>query len=245
MASSPKPVSVRTAAPPPSVRKALIAALVSYFLISHFVPFGHELLYPLTLLSTWVHEMGHGLTALAVGGRFQSLDIFGDASGLAHTASSAKWQQGLVAAGGLIAPPVAGAFLLAMSRGPRRARIFLAAMTFAILASLALWVRSAVGFVTLPLLGLLLVLFVSSKIGTPWRRMVFAQFLGVVLAIDTVTRVDYLFTPKVTIAGQAMPSDISAVANAFGGHYLVWGVLLAAFSFVLLALGLRSAWRAG
>jgi uncharacterized membrane protein len=189
--------------------------------------------------------MGHGLTALAVGGRFQSLDIFGDASGLAHTASSAKWQQGLVAAGGLIAPPVAGAFLLAMSRGPRRARIFLAAMTFAILASLALWVRSAVGFVTLPLLGLLLVLFVSSKIGTPWRRMVFAQFLGVVLAIDTVTRVDYLFTPKVTIAGQAMPSDISAVANAFGGHYLVWGVLLAAFSFVLLALGLRSAWRAG
>jgi hypothetical protein len=245
MASSTRSVAGRTPAPPPSVRKALVAAIVSYFVISHFVPFGHELLYPLTLLATWVHEMGHGLTAVAVGGHFHGLDIFGDASGLAHTASSAKWQQGLVAAGGLVAPPVAGAFLLAMSRGPRRARMFHAAMTLAILASLALWVRSAVGFVTLPMLALLLALFVSSKIGTPWRRMVLAQFLGVVLAIDTVSRVDYLFTPAVTFAGRPMASDFSAVASAFGGHYLVWGVLLAAFSLVLLALGLRSAWRAG
>ena len=28
------------------------------------VPYGGYLLYPFTLLSTWVHEMGHGVTAL-------------------------------------------------------------------------------------------------------------------------------------------------------------------------------------
>lgn len=235
----------RTAAPATSVRKALIAAIVFYFVISHFVPFGHELLYPLTLLATWVHEMGHGLTALLVGGGFESLDIFGDASGLARTTSGARWQQGLVAAGGLLAPPIVGAFLLAMSRGPRRARAFLAAIAVAILVSLGLWVRSTVGWITLPILAVLVALFVSARIGTPWRRMVFAQFLGVVLAIDTVTRVDYLFTRGVKIGTVVMKSDISAVAGAFGGHYLVWGLMLAGLSFALLALGLRSAWRAG
>lgn len=239
-----KTAAPRTAAPPPSVRKALIAALVSYFVISHFIPFGRELLYPLTLLATWVHEMGHGLTALIVGGGFKELDIYADASGLAHTTSSAPWQQGLVAAGGLLAPPIVGSGLLALSRGPRRARIFLLLLTLAILASLGLWVRSLVGIITLPLLAGLIALFVSAKIGTPWRRMVFAQFLGVVLAIDTVTRVDYLFTPSAKIAGVIRTSDISSVATSFGGHYLIWGAFLAAVSFALLLLGLRSAWRA-
>ena len=43
-------------------------------------------LYPFTLLGTWVHEMGHGLGALLCGGRFDRLEIFEDASGLAFTA---------------------------------------------------------------------------------------------------------------------------------------------------------------
>lgn len=238
-------VVARTEAPRPSVRKALLVALVTYLLISRFVPFGRELLYPLTLLATWGHEMGHGLTALVVGGEFRRLDVFADASGLARTTSTAAWQRGLTAAGGLLAPPILGAFLLAMSRGPRRARAFLAAIVAAIVLSLALWVRSPVGLLTLPLLALVVGLFVSAKIGTPWRRMVFAQFLGVVLAIDTVTRVDYLFKASVTIDGETRRSDISAVAEAFGGHYLSWGLLLSALSIALLALGLRSAWRAG
>ena len=31
-------------------------------------PWGPLILYPFTLFTTWVHEMGHGLTALAFGG---------------------------------------------------------------------------------------------------------------------------------------------------------------------------------
>ena len=73
--------------------------------------------------------------------------------------------------------------------------------------------------------------------------MVFAQFLGIVLAIDTVSRVDYLFTREVLINGEMIASDISGVARAFGGYYLVWGAVLSAVSFALLALGLYAAWR--
>lgn len=235
----------KLAPPPPSVRGALITALVLYFVVEHWVPFGHELLYPLTLLATWGHEMGHGITAVVFGGQFLSFDVFADASGLAHTTSAAAWQQGLVAAGGLVAPPVVGALLLALSRGPRRAQILLAALSLSILVSVAIWVRSATGLIALPIVAVVLALFVTNKIGTPQRRLVLAQFLGVVLAIDTVTRIDYLFKSEVRINGTVIPSDIASVAHSFGGPSLLWGLSLAAVSLLCLLAGLFTAWRAG
>lgn len=243
MAGRTKP-SNRTGPPPPSVRRALVIALVAYFVIHAFVPFGPTILYPLTLLATWVHEMGHGVTALLLGGRFLTLDIFGDASGLAYSTNDAPWKDGLIAAGGLLAPPFVGALFLGFSRGPRRAQVVLVALAGAIVASLVLWVRGATGFVVLPILALVLVGFISPRIiGSPGTRMVIVQFLGVVLAIDTVSRIDYLFTPSATIGGVVRTSDIAAVARDFGGYYLIWGVLLAATSFAFLAAGLYAAWR--
>ena len=136
---------MKAAAPPPSVRRALVIAVIAYFVIHAFIPFGTTLLYPLTLFATWVHEMGHGLTALALGGRFSSLDIYANASGLALTTSNGPWQSGVVAMGGLLAPPLVGAALLAISRGPKRAQAILIALAVALVASLAIWVRSTTG----------------------------------------------------------------------------------------------------
>jgi hypothetical protein len=225
----------------PTSRGALLAAAGVYFVIHTFVPLGTTLLYPLTLLATWVHEMGHGLTALVVGGSFASLDVFADASGLAHTAARHPWQHGLVAAGGLIAPPIVGAALLAVSRGPRRARVMLGAMAVAIVVSLAIWVRSVAGFIALPIDAAAIGAFAIW--GGPRERMVFAQLVGFALAIDTWSRKGYLFSATAMVDGAERPSDISSVAGAFGGPYLLWGMLLFVLSCVLLAIGLRVAWR--
>lgn len=219
----------------------MILALVVYFVVKGFVPFGGTMLYPLTLLATWVHEMGHGLTALALGGQFSYLEVFANGSGLAYTASSQPWQSGLTAAGGLLAPPIVGAALLATSRGPRRARILLAGLCLSILVSLAIWVRSATGLIALPIVAAALAAFV--RWGSSRKRMVFAQLIGVTLAIDTVSGSGYLFTANVTVNGKANGSDVTHVAQAFGGSYLLWGTLLAAISFALLGLGLFLAWR--
>jgi hypothetical protein len=227
--------------PKPSVRGALVLALLAYFVLTRFVPFGRTLLYPLTLLATWVHEMGHGMTALVLGGSFSSLDVFANGSGLAYCATSQPWQAGLTAAGGLLAPPIAGAVLLGTSRGPRSARILLAGLGVAILLSLTIWVRSLTGWIVLPIVAAVLAAFVVW--GGPRRRMVFAQLIGVTLAIDTVSGSGYLFSASVTVDGTARPSDITNVAQAFGGSYVLWGLLLGAFSFGLLALGLFLAWR--
>jgi hypothetical protein len=230
-----------TALTPPSSRGALLLAILGYFVIKTIVPFGRLIFYPLTLLATWIHEMGHGLTALVVGGHFDHLDVYGNASGLAFTSSAHPWQAGLIAAGGLLAPPLVGALLLAVSRGPRRARVVLAVVAVAIVASLAIWVRSLAGWIALPIDVAVLVYFAVRR--SPRSRMVFAQLLGVVLAMDTVSRVDYLFSADTMIEGVARPSDIVGVAGAFGGQYLVWGAGLALVSLGLLAFGLRAAWR--
>jgi len=212
----------------------------AYFVVHTFVPFGGTLLYPLTLLATFVHEMGHGITALLTGGTFSSLDVFANASGLAHTTSTHRWAGGLTALGGLLAPPIVGATLLAVSRGPRRSRVVLVAMAVFIVVSLVIWVRSTAAWVALPIDALVLGWF--GVRASPRSRMVFAQLVGVSLAIDTWSGKGYLFTDEVTIDGQTIPSDIVNFAHAVSGPYLAWGFVVFVVSCALLACGLYAAW---
>ena len=107
-------------------RSAILIAAAVLFVTSHWIPFGRQLLYPLTLFTTWVHEMGHGLTALLAGGHFDHLEIYSNAGGLAFAYAERGWPMALVAAGGLLAPPLVGALILAIVHGPRRARTCLA-----------------------------------------------------------------------------------------------------------------------
>ena len=92
-------------APQVSAKGALLLAALLVLGLSRFVPYGRLVLYPFTLLATWVHEMGHGLTALLCGGKFAQLEIFSNASGLASTAVVPGFRQALVCAGGLLGPP--------------------------------------------------------------------------------------------------------------------------------------------
>jgi hypothetical protein len=220
-----------------SPRRALVLAALLVVALQMLVPLGRQILYPFTLLGTWVHEMGHGLTALLTGGSFTRLEIFGDGSGLAHSSYVPGWRSGLVPMSGLLAPPLVGCAVLALARGGRRARIILSALAAALLISLAIWVRSTAGLLAMPLVAAALAL-------VAWRRsgdsnLLVAQLVGLLLALDTVTRIDYLFTSST----ERGPSDIAKVAEAFGGHYLAWGALLAAVSLALCALGLWLAWR--
>ncbi|MEC7523913.1 MAG: M50 family metallopeptidase [Myxococcota bacterium] len=224
-------------------RFALVIACVGIALVSTLVPFGDVVLYPFTLFGTWVHEMGHGLTAIALGGQLDSIDVFWNASGLAHCRGYAPgWPRGLVSLGGLLAPPLLGAFILAFARGPRRATIVLWALVAVMGVSVALWVRSVAGLVAVP--GVAFLIGLLAKEGSPTLKHVGAQGLGVLLALDTIFGVDYLFTASAHVDGEARASDVANLAEAVGGHWLLWGVAIAVVSFALLALGLKLAWLA-
>ncbi|HSS52021.1 MAG TPA: M50 family metallopeptidase, partial [Thermoanaerobaculia bacterium] len=53
-------------------------------LVLYVVPYGQVLARPLLLLSTLAHEMGHGLTALLLGGRFQRLEMWASGAGVSE-----------------------------------------------------------------------------------------------------------------------------------------------------------------
>lgn len=221
-------------------RLGLLAIAGGALILEHLVPFGALVLYPFTLLATWVHEMGHGLAAIAAGGAFDHLEIFSDASGLALTSSRPGWHAAAVAAAGLLAPPVVGALILAFARGPRRGGVVLLALSGAMLLSLVFWVRSVVGVVTIaPMAAILGALGLW---GGPTRQPM-AQLVGVLFALDTLSRINYLFMSSAVIGGVQRQSDISAVAAGMGGPQLLWSVAIAAVDLVFLALGLRAAWR--
>jgi hypothetical protein len=223
-------------------RTIIIVAAVTVFVISAWVPFGSTVLYPLTLFTTWVHEMGHGLTALAFGGEFQSLEIHANAGGLARAYANAGWPDAMVAAGGLLAPPLLGSLLLAFVHGPRAARIVLGALAAALVVSVAIYVRSAAGVIAMPVVAALLGWAAWRGFAdNPGRRVILVQVLSVILGIDTLTRmVGYSFTAS-TSDGQR--SDVSAIAENIGGHYMMWGLAITTLALGMLALGLWRAWR--
>jgi hypothetical protein len=226
-----------------SARRTLIFAVVAAWLLEHFVPFGRLVLYPFTLLATWVHETGHGLAAIATGGRFDKLVIYADASGYASAAVVPGWREAVMAAGGLWAPPIVGAALLILSRGARRTRVTLLALALAMLTTLAFWVRSPAGFVAVPLTAALIA-FVAWR-GSDRERVWFSQFIAVTLALDTLGRmVGYALSATAHVGGRDEKSDVVRIADALGGHYVVWGLVVIAVALTLLALGLWAAWRA-
>lgn len=225
-----------------SSRRALLLAIAVAWLLEHVVPFGRLVLYPFTLLATWVHETGHGLAALATGGAFDRLLVYWDAAGLAQTREAPGWPVAITAAGGLLAPPLVGAILLAVARGPRRARTALAILALALCATLVLWVRSPAGFVVVPLAAALL-----GWAAWGWRdarRLFLAQFIAATLALDTLGRmVSYAFSSSVVVDGKEGASDVAHIAQALGGPAFLWGVVIVALALAFLAVGTWAAWR--
>ncbi|MCS6915232.1 MAG: M50 family metallopeptidase [Myxococcales bacterium] len=224
----------------PGHRGLLVVAAVLILLLQGLVPYGHLVLYPMTLLSTWVHEMGHGVTALLCGGRFEELVLFADASGLARSAVPRGWREAATAAGGLLAPPLCGAIILRLARHAPRA--LLAVLAGALLLSLLLWVRTAVGWAAMA--PLLLLCLGVLRWGGTGGCLFFMQLVGLLLALDTVARIGYLFVPAGMVGGIRRPSDVAGIAQVLGGSILVWGALLAGVSLALLLGGLVGALRA-
>jgi hypothetical protein len=220
-------------------RAALILGAVLILVLERLVPMGRLVLYPFTLLSTWVHEMGHGVTALLCGGEFARLDIYADASGIAQTAVVPGVRQALIAAGGLLGPPLVGAVCLVLAQ--RAARPLLYLLCGALLVSLPLWVRTGVGWLSVGGLGLGLLLL--TRLLDVSGRLFLAQFIGLLLALDTLSRGDYLFMESAQVGGRLQLSDVAAIARVMHGPVVLWGGFIALISALLVGIGLYSVLR--
>jgi hypothetical protein len=228
--------------PPPGSRAhsnaratlALVASIVATFLV-YKLP--QELSWPLVLLSTLAHELGHGIAAILVGGKFESLLISPDASGLARATASPGLKAAIVAAGGLVGPACAAALLFVLARRDTLARVGLLVLGAALLACVPLVLVGTYGQVFVSVVALVLLLL---GVKAPaWLARLSLAFVAVQLSLSVYSRGDYLFTPVAHTATGDFPSDVANIAANLGLPYWLWGGLCGLFSVIVLLLGAR------
>lgn len=222
-------------------RIALIAS-AAVTLALYLVPYGHHVAYPLLLISTLVHELGHGIAAVLMGGDFIEMEMRADGSGVAyHTGAAAGAARAFVSAGGLCGPAVAAAGMFALAPNLKHARWALGAFGAVIALALLLVVRTWFGA------GFCVVLAGSTLLIAIYGSAQLAQgtllFLAVQLALSVYSRGDYLFMQWADEARQ-LPSDSQQMAQAMGGSYWFWGGACAVFSAIVLLAGAFLFWRA-
>jgi hypothetical protein len=200
------------------------------------LPYGRQILYPLSLLATFAHEMGHGLSALLVGGNFEQLVLHSDGSGLAlWSGSPGRLATAFVAAGGLVGPSVAGGAMLLLSGSPRWSRGVLAVLSALMVVCVVVWTRNAFGA------AYLLAMAAAFGLAARFFNDAVASFLvhlvAVTLCLSWFSNLDYLFSSQAVVNGSAHLSDSAVIAQALWLPYWFWGGLIAVFSLVCVLFG--------
>ncbi len=217
-------------------------ALAAFLVIAlPYAPLGNYALYPFFILTTWFHEMGHGLTAMLVGMHFERLVIMANGSGYALTYSDPdSWNASfaIVSAGGPLGPAFAGAAMILASAARQWRRFALLALGAAILISTAVWVRSVVGWAVLIPTGIVIIA-VAERASDEASRFAL-QFLGIHAAISMFGQWDYLFSNGAIIGGMHQRSDTGAMAQQTGLPYWFWAAVLIGIGTAIIGASL---WR--
>ncbi|MGB7407122.1 MAG: M50 family metallopeptidase [Pontixanthobacter sp.] len=205
-----------------------------------YLPFGNYVLYPFFILTTWFHEMGHGLTAIAMGMQFDRLVIEPNGSGYALILSDPdNWglTHAIVSAGGPLGPAIAGALMI-LASAHRKWRVFaLYALAGIIIASTAIWVRSMIGWVVLIPTAAIIVA-IANRARADIARFAL-QFLGVHAAISMFGQWGYLFSDGAVIDGTHRVSDTGAMAQYLALPYWFWACVLIGIGALIIGASLR------
>lgn len=206
----------------------LIAAVVYAFWSTLFV-------WPLRVFVVLLHEVSHGLAAVATGGRIVSIELSPAEGGLCTTAGG--WAFVIVSAGYLGSALWGALFLVLGVRGRPRTHKALAALLGVALVVLTLvWVRSAFGFVYGLAAGVLL-LGVAR-----WLPDGASSFVLRLLGVTSLLYAPWDITSDLIL--RSVPaSDASALARMTGIPALAWGVLWLGASVAVAFLALRKAVR--
>ena len=154
-------------------------------------PWGTLALYPFKLFTTWVHECGHALMTVLVGGSVASIMIEPDTSGVTRSLVPAgPIAQGLVASSGYLGASVVGCLLMAASR-VARARAIVWTVGALMLFTLVIWIRNVFGFVVVLAWGASLVAL--ARMASRHASRFVLSLLAIQVALDSVYDIRVLF----------------------------------------------------
>jgi hypothetical protein len=167
-------------------------AAVAVSLVVSLTPWAQFLLYPFTLFTTWVHECGHALMTVLVGGRVTSITIEPDTSGLTHSlVPVGRAARGLVASAGYLGAAVVGCLLMAATRVQKWARVILLGLGAFMLLTLVLWMRNLFGVAVVLAWGVALVTLARTGMANAPRFLL--SLLAVQVALNAVYDIRVLF----------------------------------------------------
>lgn len=208
-------------------------------LLTYVVPFLDVIAYPFILLSTLVHEMGHGIASIIVGGNFQSFFMWFDGSGVANIRGNfGNLAQAFVAFGGLVGPAVMASLFFIGAKSLYRSQITLALFGFILLIALVMVVRNVFAFVFVLSISALCLYASFGKLKS--YAQIIVSFLAIQLSLSVFSRSDYLFTKNAVTNQGVMPSDVQQMSNALWLPYWFFGGICALFSLVVLGWGIKS-----
>lgn len=231
---------VRPGSQEEQVGRLILAAVLVTFLPA--LPLGNYLIYPFVILSTWYHEMGHGLAALAMGHDFELLVINADGSGYAQSSTaydSSGFSRALIAMGGPLGPSVVGALLIVASSAHRYWKPALLVLASALAISTLIWVRSPIGWIVLPALAIGIG-WIALR-GRPPVQLFALQFLGVLGALSMFADWSYLFSESGVVGGRIMLSDTGTMEAELWLPHWLWATTIIALSGLMVGASLKFA----
>jgi hypothetical protein len=203
-------------------------AAVAVSLVVSLTPWAQFLLYPFKLLTTWVHECGHALMTVLVGGRVTSITIEADTSGLTQSVVPiGRVARGLVASSGYLGAAVMGCLLMAATRVEKWAHVMLLSLGAFMLLTLALWMRNLFGFGVVLAWGVALVTLARKGIANA------LQFLLSLLAIQVA--LNSVYDIRVLFLIDRVQSDAATMARLFLLPSWVWATSWMLMSVAMLA----------
>ena len=189
---------------------------------------------PIMFLSTWAHELGHGLGAVFTGGRFIELTVFPNFSGIAQTATENNFQRAMVILLGLLGPSLLGVLMIILTRALNfhRAALIVLALLMALSQIWAAdsFTRMALGG------GTLILVLIAWKIPTQAVLYV-SHIIAIALCLNALTGFGYFFIGNAEVSGSLYRSDTGVMSDIFGGPHWLWGGLITALSVVILVAG--------
>lgn len=220
----------------------LIATLLALGL--QFLPYANFVLYPLRLFVTFIHESGHALAALLVGGQVDSLTVFSNGEGVTWTRVPG-WASWLVFSGGYLGTTVFGAFLLQAGRLIHRrnaGRIALYGASFFILAMTLLYAHNPVtqAFTLGAGIVIAMLLFGLAHFSTPRIAHFLTAFLAVQCCLNAIGDLRILL--NLTSMGHSH-NDAAFMAQNYGLTPAFWAMIWAGIALMILGTSLRSYWR--
>jgi hypothetical protein len=202
-------------------------AAVAVSLVVSLTPWAQFLLYPFRLFTTWVHESGHALMTVLVGGRVTSITIEPDTSGVTQSlVPMGRVAGALVASSGYLGAAVVGCLLLASTRVEKWAHVILLSLGTFMLFTLVLWIRNLFGFVIVLAWGVAFVALVRKGAVNALRFLL--SLLAIQVALNSVYDIRVLFLID---HGQ---SDAETMARLFLLPSWVWAMTWMLMSVAML-----------